>query len=563
VANSAIAIAVSEKFWYTGSRCLRKTFKVGDNRPMENFLQTETIFIELLLIASLVATVVQRIRLPYTVALVLVGLALTFQGTIQFDVTPELILALFLPPLLFEAAFHVEFQKLRAVLFPILTLAVPGVILGTFIVGGIVAYGTSLTLPTALVFGALIAATDPVAVIAVFRAIGVPKKLATLVEGESLFNDGAAVVLFNIVLAVALTGHFSPIEGLWEFVRVSVGGVAIGLGLGWIAAQLISRVDDYLIETTLTTVLAFGSYLLAEQFHVSGVLAVVAAGILNGNIGPKGMSPSTKIVLFNFWEYLAFLANSLIFLLIGLEIELPLLAENVGPIIVAVVSVWLARIISVYGLSWIIGHFRGGKIPIRWQHVLTWGGLRGAVSLALALGLPAALGTDRSVILAMTFGVVLITLLVQATTIEPLLKRLKLVGRPQAELEYERSRGKLLSLRTAQEHLTEMYQRGELSEHAWSVLEPEMKNAGRDATDQLRELVQTDPLLEEKEITSARRELLVAQRGALYSLQHDGLIDGEVFEVLATEIDHQLERLEDEEISTFSQKVGVDSETVM
>ena len=302
---------------------------------MEDFLQTETIIIELLLIASLVAIAIQHIRLPYTVALVLVGLALTFQGAIQFELTEELILALFLPPLLFEAAFHVDFQKLRVSLFSILVLAVPGVLLGTFIVGGIVAFGTSLTLPVALVFGALIAATDPVAVVAVFRATGAPKKLAILVEGESLFNDGAAVVVFNIILGIALTGHFSLGEGLWEFVRVSAGGLAVGLGLGWLAAQVIARVDNYLIETTLTTVLAFGSYLLAEQFHVSGVLAVVAAGILNGNIGPKGMSPSTKIVLFNFWEYLAFLVNSLIFLLIGLEMELPLLAGNVGAIVVA------------------------------------------------------------------------------------------------------------------------------------------------------------------------------------------------------------------------------------
>jgi len=374
---------------------------------MESFLQTETLIIELLLIASLVAIVVQRIRLPYTVALILVGLALTLQDVVRVELTEELILALFLPPLLFEAAFHIEFRNLRENLLPILVMAIPGVILSTFIVGGIISVGTSLALPVALVFGALIAATDPVAVIAIFRTIGAPKKLATIVEGESLFNDGTAVVLFNIILGVALTGHFSLAEGLWDFVRVSAGGLAIGLGLGWVTAQIIAKVDDYLIETTLTTVLAFGSFLIAEEIHVSGVLAVVAAGILNGNIGPKGMSPSTKIVLFNFWEYLAFLANSLIFLFIGLEIELATLFANIGPIIIAVIAVLLARVISVYGLNWLVGRFFSiGKIPFDWQHVLTWGGLRGAVSLALALGLPTALGSDRDLILAMAFGVV-------------------------------------------------------------------------------------------------------------------------------------------------------------
>lgn len=510
---------------------------------MEAFLQTETVIIELLLIVSLVAMVIQRIRLPYTVALVLVGLALTFQEAIQFELTEQLILALFLPPLLFEAAFHVDFKELRENLIPILMLAVPGVVLGTFIVGGIVALGTGLALPIALVFGSLIAATDPVAVVAVFRTTGAPKKLATLVEGESLFNDGAAVVIYHIVVGVALTGHFNALEGVWEFVRVSAGGVAIGLGLGWVVAQLIARVDNYLIETTLTTVLAFGAFLIAEEFHMSGVLAVVAAGIVNGNIGPKGMSASTKIVLFNFWEYLAFLANSLIFLLIGLEMELQLLFDNIGPILIATVGVLLARIIAVYGLSFIAGLLQGNHIPLKWQHVLTWGGLRGAVSLALALGLPAALGSDRSVILAMAFGVVLITLLVQATTIEPLLKWLKLVGRPEVEIEYERSRGRLLALRTAHDQLEEMYRRGELSEHAWMALEPEMTAAGERATRQLQQLVETEPHLEEKEISAARRELLITQRGTLHSLQRDGLIDREVFEELVTEIDHKLDQL--------------------
>lgn len=513
---------------------------------MENLLQTETLIIELLLVASLVAIVVRRIRLPYTVALVLVGFGLTLVGSIRFELTEEIILTLFLPPLLFEAAFHLEFKSLRKSIKTILILAIVGVLASAFLVGGIVSATTSLGFTAALVFGALIVATDPVAVTALFSALGAPKELATIVEGESLFNDGAAVVLFNIVLGVVLTGEFSFSEGIIEFFWVALGGVGIGLGLGWIAVQLIARVDDYLIETTVTTVAAFGAYILAERFHVSGVLAVVAAGILNGNIGPRGMSATTKIVLFSYWEFFAFLANSLIFLLIGLEVEIHLLGEHALDIVVAYVAVIATRVIVVYSLGGLLNVFKlEGGLPLPYQHVLTWGGLRGAVSLALALGLPFALGETRETILAMTFGVVLIMLLVQATSIEWLLNRLGLAGRPEIEVEYEHRRGELLTQRAARRHLEEMHKRGELSGHTWDTLHPEVKSAEEKAQDKLLELVKSHPELEELELASTRRELLLARRSMLNDLRHDGLIDEEVHEELASELDQALDKTEE------------------
>ena len=267
---------------------------------MDRFLQVETLYIELLLVVTLVAIAVRRLRVPYTVALVVVGLLITFQDAAAVELTPELILALFLPPLVFEAALHLSLDELRRGLPAIVTLAVPGVLLTTLIVGGLLVLATPLAPGPAFVFGALIAATDPVAVVALFRASGVPPRLSVLVEGESLLNDGTAIVVFNVVLAAALTGRFDPGAGVLDFVRVAAGGVLVGLALGWLAAQLIARVDDYLIETTLTTVLAFGAYLLAERLHVSGVLAVVAAGLVNGNAGKRGMSPTSRLVLFTF-----------------------------------------------------------------------------------------------------------------------------------------------------------------------------------------------------------------------------------------------------------------------
>jgi CPA1 family monovalent cation:H+ antiporter len=171
---------------------------------LEQFLSTETLVIELLLIVSIVAIVVRRLRVPYTVALVVVGLVLTFRQPVELNLTPQLILALFVPPLVFEAAFHLEFRRLRESLLPILVLAVPGVVLTTLLVGFIVQAGANLSLSSALLFGALIAATDPVAVVALFRSLGVPTRLAVVVESESLFNDGTAIVVFNLVLSSVL-----------------------------------------------------------------------------------------------------------------------------------------------------------------------------------------------------------------------------------------------------------------------------------------------------------------------------------------------------------------------
>src|SRR4030042_3183760 len=214
---------------------------------MDEFLITETLIIGVLLIWSIVAIAVRRLRIPYTVALVVVGLLITFQSSLKFELTPELIMALFVPPLVFEAAFHLNLVELRRNLLAILLLAVPGVILTTFIVGGMLVLGVRLSFPMALVFGALIAATDPVAVVALFRTLGVPKRLSVLIEGESLLNVGTAIVLFNLMLIIAMTGKVDLIGNVGKFFSVSIGGIIVGLVLGWLIAQLICRVVHHLI----------------------------------------------------------------------------------------------------------------------------------------------------------------------------------------------------------------------------------------------------------------------------------------------------------------------------
>jgi CPA1 family monovalent cation:H+ antiporter len=506
---------------------------------MEQFLSAETLIIELLLVVTVVAIAVRRLNVPYTVALVLVGLVLTFQHSIKVELTPQLILALFVPPLVFEAALHINLEELRRELPEILTLAVPGVIVTTLIVGGLLSLVTPLSLSVALVFGALISATDPVAVVAMFRSLGVSKRLAVLVESESLLNDGTAIVVFNLAVSVALTAQFSPVNSLTEFLRVSLGGVMVGFLLGWITAQLISRVDDYLIETTLTSLLAFGAYLLAERLHFSGVLAVVMAGLVTGNLGPQGMSPTTRIVITNFWEYVAFLANSLIFLLIGLEVNLPALLGAWQPVLWAIIAVGLARAVVVYGFGMILHRF-SIHIPITWLHVLNWGGLRGAIALALALSLPIELGPQRDLMKLMAFGVVLFTLLVQSTTMSPLLRRLKLVTRPPQQVEFEKRHARLTSARASLGHLERRHAEGLISSHAWERVRHMLVAKVETLSENVREMLRNSPELEAEELDTAYREALRAQRSALLGMRHDGVISNDVFDELAAEIDATL-----------------------
>jgi CPA1 family monovalent cation:H+ antiporter len=514
---------------------------------MDHFLAAEAVVIELILVVSLVAMAVRSLRVPYEVALVVVGLLIAATRPVHIGLTPELILGVLVPPLVFEAAFQLNFRQVRRCLPAILTLAVPGVVLTTLIVGILIPLVTPLPAAAAFVFGAAIAATDPVAVVALFRRLGVPVRLNVLIEGESLLNDGTAIVVFNLMLVVALSGRLDAPQAIGNFVVVSVGGSLVGLAMGWLISRLIATVDDYLIEITLTTVLAFGSYLVAEQLHVSGVLAVVAAGLVNGNLGPRGMSPTTRIVLFNFWEYVAFLANSLIFLLIGTQMNLAQLGAAWQPIGWAVLAVLAARAVVVYGLQWVMGR-TCEPLPASWLHVLAWGGLRGAISLALVLSLPVTLGTDRALIQVMAFGVALFSLLVQGTTMNWLLQRLHVVARSEVQADYERRHARLIAVRAASEHLDRLHRQGLLSTQAWEALRPDLDRRVAAMADAVHQVLQAAPDLQAKELDTARRELLRAQRSALAGLRRDGVIGDEIYDELAQEIDAVLmgERLSNE-----------------
>ena len=508
----------------------------SDGTSMNQVLQVEILVLAMLLVVSLVAVVTRRFRVPYTVALVLAGLVISLGKQLDIGITPQLILSLFLPPLVFEAAFHLPLRDLRRDGVTIFLLAVPGVLLVMAIVGGALAWVGGLALPLALVFGALIAATDPVSVLAIFRRLGAPKRLEVLLEAESLFNDGTAIVLFNLALAGALSGVFHIWDGALEFVWVSAGGLAIGLGLGWVTAHLLARVDDYLIETTLTTVVAFGSYLLAEQVHVSGVLAVLAAGLVTGSLGTRGMSPTTRIVVFNFWEYAAFLANSAVFLFIGLTIDLWVLAQAWRLILLAIAAVLVSRGVASYLASRYVARF-----PLPWSHVVFWGGPRGAIALALALSLPASLGEGREMLLALTFGVVLFTILGQSLTIDGLLRRLRIVERSEARLEYERRHARALAARAGYEHLQRMHRDGLITSPTWDRVRHGARERLEALTQAVQEAMGRVPEMGVQELAMARREGLRAQRAMLSRLRREGILSDESYVDLIEEVDLSLE----------------------
>jgi len=395
--------------------------------------------IALLLLAVAILAVTKKTRLPFTVALVLVGMALSafadhhpvahslFQ---QLDLSPDIILYVFLPTLIFESTLNLDSRQLRHNLGEILTLAVPGLLISTGLIGLVVGLATPIPFPAALLLGAILSATDPVAVVALFRQLGAPERLTVLVEGESLFNDATSIVVARILIGVVAAGTVSSDTlsgGLLDFFVLFFGGLLAGIVLGTIIAFVLGLIEsDPFIEITLTTVLAYLSFLLAEEvLHVSGVMATVGAGLTLGGWGRIKVSPSIRIYLDHFWEQMAFIANALIFLMVGLKVELSAVWASLDLMAWVIVAMLLARAAIIYGLMPLVGRIPGAKpVSIAYQTVMFWGGLRGAIAIAIVLSLPDFPYADTFIALVM--GAVLFTLLVQGLTIETLVRGLRL-----------------------------------------------------------------------------------------------------------------------------------------
>jgi CPA1 family monovalent cation:H+ antiporter len=380
-------------------------------------------FLAFLFVAAVVAIAARRLRIPYTVGLVFAGIILSlvpFFSDIPF--TKDLIFEVFLPPLIFEAAIQIRWEELRKAFPVILVLVTLGVCLSAAVTALGMRYLVGWGWMSALLFGALIAATDPVSVVATFKDAGVHGRLRLLVEAESLFNDGTAAVIFGIILA-ASAGSALSISGIATALVLTVGGAVVcGALVAGIILLIAGRTKDYLVEFTLTTVAAYGSFLLAEHFHFSGVLAALTAGLIVGNVGPfKAVSPQGREALVGYWEYVGFLANSFIFIGIGIHESHQRFAPILVPAAVAILLVLLARAVAVYPCCAVFGH---SLLRVKGTHqfILFWGGLRGALALALAEGLPDSV-PGRETIISVTFAVVAFSIFVQGLSMTPLLRR--------------------------------------------------------------------------------------------------------------------------------------------
>jgi len=381
----------------------------------------------LLFVSAVVAMLSRRVHLPYTVGLVLAGMALYFAHIyIKLHLTRDLIFSVFLPPLVFEAALFIHWREFKTELPVVTLLATVGVVLAAAVTAVGMHYALVWDWGSAIIFGVLIAATDPVSVIAVFKESRVHGRLRMLIESESLLNDGTAAVMFVAVLGVLAGGHETVLSITGALFFTIIGGVLIGGTVAYLFMLLAGRTPDYLVEITFTTLAAYGSFFLAEHYHCSGVLAALAAGLVVGNFRASGsISAAGRHALGPFWEYLAFVANSLIFLLIGAQEAQQHFNGLWVPVLDAIILVTLGRAVAIYPLCAL---FAGGrlKVDMRHQHVLFWGGLRGALALALALSLPEDI-PRHDVIIVITFAVVAFSVFAQGLTITPLLRRL---GKP-------------------------------------------------------------------------------------------------------------------------------------
>lgn len=513
--------------------------------------QLVPILIILLLIATTVALVSRRLGIPYVTGLVLAGLPINELLSRRIGLDPYIVLNLFLPILIFEAGINTDVSRLRNTFKPIALLAGPGALLATAIIAVLLKFGLGLAWIPALLLGVILANTDTVSMIAVFNDIPVPARLSTIVEGETLFNDAAALVSFNLVLKVYSTGSLTFLAGIQELLFVAIGGGLVGLVLGYLSIPIFSRLNDPLSSLLLTVAVALGTSQVGQSLGVSGPVAVVVAGLIFGNLGlSRTPSAGDRLTLLSFWEYASFGVNSFIFLLIGIEINPVTLFKILPAVLLAVLAYQVGRIFTVYPLLAGVRWF-DRPIPLRWQHLLFIGNIKGSLSMALALSLPTNL-PGREYLIALVYGCVLVSLVGQGLSLPWLVKRLKLAKFSETRQQVEQLQAQLITSKAAQEELDSLLKSGVLPKAVYEEMRAGYQVRVAGAEKALREMYnrRPDTLDANKgdlaKLDAIRRRLLLAEKGALREAIRKQIISGEIVRSRLQNIDEQLLKLQDD-----------------
>ncbi|MCU0551040.1 MAG: sodium:proton antiporter [Leptolyngbya sp. Prado105] len=522
---------------------------VGDQGQ---FAQLVTVLIILLLVATIVALLSRRLRVPYVTGLVLAGVAIAEFLPRKIGLDSALIINLFLPILLFEAAINTDISRLRSTLKPILLLAGPGVLIAVGVTAIGLKFGLALEWIPALLAGVILAITDTVSVIAVFKEVAVPSRLITIVEGESLFNDGIALVLFSLILKFNSTGSITLTDGIRELAVVIVGGLAVGLVLGYLGVGLyLQSEDDPLSSILLTVAIALSAFQLCQFLQVSGVVAVVIAGLMVGNLErSQNVSASSRITVLSFWEYAGFGVNTFIFLLIGLELRLDTLGRNLPAVLLAVLAYQIGRLLAVYPLLALVRVF-DRAIPLKWQHVLFLGNIKGSLSMALVLSLPPSV-PGRESLIAIVFGAVLLSLVGQAVGLPLIVKRLKLSHNSDVQQWLEGLQSQLISAKAAQDELDTLLKSGVLPKSVYEELRSSYQIKVAAAERSLRDFYHRRSektaviALQESRFDAVRRRLLLAEKSALNDALRKRILSEDIVKAKLKVIDEQLLKVEDD-----------------
>ena len=522
----------------------------------------EVILAALFVAVAGLSSLARRLAIPYPILLVPGGLALGFiPGIPTVELEPELVLVIFLPPLLYHAAFFADLRSLRADARSI-SLTSVGLVLATMAAVAAPAHEL-IGVPWAVAFalGAIVSPTDPVAATVVMRRLGAPRRIVHLVEGESLINDAAALVAYRVAIAAAVGGSFSVLDAGLRFVWASLGGIAVGLVVGFLVAEIRRRLDDPPIEITLSLFTGYAAFLPADELGLSGVLAAVAAGLYLGWRSPEISSPAQRLQGAAFWEMLVFLLNALLFVLIGLQLpvildavsarsaaELLAYAALVSAVVIGVRFAWMFTMPYVIRAVDHRPSQVGRRVGERARIVIGWSGMRGGVSLAAALAVPleTAAGApfpERDLILFVTFAVILVSVVGQGLTLPGLIRRLDLVEDDDGE-EGEEVRARLEATRAALERLEELagadWTRDETVERARRLLEFRKRRFAARAGK-----IEDDGYDEHSLAYQRLMQLLFeAQRDAVVRLRNDGAISNDVMHRIQRELDLEESRLE-------------------